>query len=52
LPHIPKVGTSAEATVTDGNTILLLRLPSSSRAYPLAFDKKVEAYRQILTLLA
>lgn len=25
----------------------LYRLPSSSRAYPLAFDKKVEAYRQM-----
>ena len=23
----------------------MYRLPSSSRAYPLAFDKKVEAYR-------
>jgi G:T/U-mismatch repair DNA glycosylase len=29
----------------DGNDILLYRLPSSSRAYPLAFDKKVAAYR-------
>lgn len=26
----------------------LHRLPSSSRAYPLAFNKKVEAYRQVL----
>ena len=25
----------------------LFRLPSSSRAYPLSFDKKVEAYRQM-----
>ena len=29
----------------------LYRLPSSSRAYPLSFDKKVEAYRQVLNLL-
>jgi len=29
----------------------LWRLPSSSRAYPLSFDKKVEAYRQVLNLL-
>jgi len=27
--------------------LVLYRLPSSSRAYPLAFDKKVEAYRQM-----
>ncbi len=26
----------------------ILRLPSTSRAYPMAFDKKVEAYRSIL----
>lgn len=26
---------------------VVYRLPSSSRAYPLAFDKKVEAYRQM-----
>ena len=29
----------------DGMQIVLYRLPSSSRAYPLAFDKKVEAYK-------
>jgi G:T/U-mismatch repair DNA glycosylase len=29
----------------DGGEIVLYRLPSSSRAYPLAFVKKVEAYR-------
>lgn len=27
--------------------LTLYRLPSSSRAYPLAFDKKVEAYRRM-----
>jgi len=26
---------------------LLYRLPSSSRAYPMAFDKKAEAYRKM-----
>ena len=31
----------------DGNEIRLYRLPSSSRAYPLAFDKKVAAYRKM-----
>jgi len=28
--------------------LVLYRLPSSSRAYPLSFDKKVEAYRKCL----
>ena len=27
--------------------VFLYRLPSSSRAYPLAFSKKAEAYRQM-----
>ena len=30
-----------------GDGITLYRLPSSSRAYPLSFDKKVEAYRRM-----
>ena len=34
-----------------GEAVLLYRLPSSSRAYPLSFDKKVEAYRQVLESL-
>ena len=34
-----------QITLRDGLT--LYRLPSSSRAYPLAFDKKVEAYRRM-----
>ena len=29
----------------DGEQLVLYRLPSSSRAYPLSFAKKVEAYR-------
>lgn len=29
----------------DGEQLVLYRLPSSSRAYPLAFSKKVEAYK-------
>ena len=31
----------------EGGEIVLYRLPSSSRAYPLAFEKKVEAYRNM-----
>ena len=33
----------------DGHGIRLYRLPSSSRAYPLPFDKKVEAYRKMFS---
>ena len=33
---------------SDGEQVWLYRLPSSSRAYPLSFDKKVEAYRDCL----
>ena len=31
-----------------GEALSLYRLPSSSRAYPLSFDKKVEAYKRFL----
>ena len=32
-----------------GEPVELYRLPSSSRAYPLAFDKKTEAYRRMFS---
>ena len=54
IPAIPKVNTATAIPDTynaDGKQILLYRLPSSSRAYPLAFDKKVEAYRQFFNSL-
>ena len=35
----------------EGREIILYRLPSSSRAYPLAFDKKVEAYRRMFEMV-
>ena len=35
---------------TLGQQLELYRLPSSSRAYPLAFDKKVEAYQRMFDL--
>ena len=38
---------SPNSQVALGEDITLYRLPSSSRAYPLAFDKKVEAYRRM-----
>ena len=43
---IPKVGTSVSCHV-DKRRITLYRMPSSSRAYPLALDKKAAAYRQM-----
>ena len=36
---------------TNGGGLLLYRLPSSSRAYPLSFDKKVEAYRRFFNFI-
>ena len=36
---------NTKVTLKDG--LILYRLPSSSRAYPLSFDKKVEAYKQM-----
>jgi len=47
IPEIPKVNCSVaipELFNNDGEQVWLYRLPSSSRAYPLSFDKKVEAY--------
>ena len=40
----PKVGDFTEF-VFDGRTMRLYRMPSSSRAYPLALEKKAAAYR-------
>ena len=51
IPVIPRVNTFVTTPLTSetgaGTELFLWRLPSSSRAYPLAFDKKVEAYRQM-----
>ena len=50
IPQIPKVNTFVPIPNTinhEGSQIVLYRLLSSSRAYPLAFDKKVAAYRQM-----
>jgi G:T/U-mismatch repair DNA glycosylase len=49
IPVIPKVNTavSVSSITHHPSSISLWRLPSSSRAYPLSFDKKVEAYRQM-----
>lgn len=50
IPQTPKVNTFVPIPNTynkDGKQLVLYRLPSSSRAYPLAFDKKVEAYKRM-----
>ena len=51
LSEVPKVNTSVAIStiIHHPSSIDLWRLPSSSRAYPLAFDKKVEAYRQMFS---
>jgi G:T/U-mismatch repair DNA glycosylase len=38
---------SPNSQVVLKDNLILYRLPSSSRAYPLSFDKKVEAYRKM-----
>ena len=55
IPTPPKVNTFVPIPKTrddDGQPVVLYRLPSSSRAYPLAFDKKVEAYRRMFEFTA
>jgi G:T/U-mismatch repair DNA glycosylase len=54
IPIIPKVNNAVAIPHTynrNHQQILLYRLPSSSRAYPLSFDKKVEAYRQMFSII-
>ena len=46
IQSIPKVNTTITIHV-DNRDLRLYRLPSSSRAYPLAFDKKVNAYAKM-----
>ena len=50
IADIPKVNSFTPipySTNADGNSIVLYRLPSSSRAYPLSFDKKAQAYKKM-----
>ncbi len=49
IPKSPKV--NSYVNIPDFSPIVLYRLPSSSRAYPLAFDKKVAAYRQMFQFI-
>ncbi|MCQ2974492.1 MAG: uracil-DNA glycosylase family protein [Bacteroidales bacterium] len=43
IQKLPKVGENIQIN----SDLKLYRLPSSSRAYPLAFDKKVEEYKKM-----
>lgn len=45
LKAIPKVNDFVE--VPDMNGVVLYRLPSSSRAYPMPLEKKAEAYKRM-----
>lgn len=54
IETLPKVNSYCSIPNTynkEGKQILLYRLPSSSRAYPLAFDKKVKAYREMFEMV-
>ena len=50
IAQVPKVGASVlipNVMDTNAHQVRLHRLPSSSRAYPLSFDKKVLYYKQM-----
>jgi G:T/U-mismatch repair DNA glycosylase len=50
IPDLPKVNTYVTIPNLlngDSEPLILYRLPSTSRAYPLAFLKKVEAYQKM-----
>lgn len=44
--EVPAIGVPVDCLV-GGHSIRLWRMPSTSRAYPLALEKKVEAYRMV-----
>lgn len=44
--EVPSIGVPVECTVS-GHNFTFWRMPSTSRAYPLALEKKATAYRQI-----
>lgn len=46
--RVPAIGEWVTATwPADGRTLEMTRMPSTSRAYPLAVEKKAEAYRKL-----
>ena len=44
--NVPAIGIPVDCTVGE-HSIRLWRVPSTSRAYPLALEKKAEAYRSV-----
>jgi hypothetical protein len=48
--EVPEVGGQRPFTFED-REMFLFRMPSSSRAYPLALEKKAEYYRKMLAEL-
>ena len=54
LTEVPKMGCSVAITGVsneEGRQVRLFRLPSSSRAYPMSFEKKTAAYRELFDKL-
>lgn len=47
----PKVGESSRLVTGDGRRLLLFRMPSTSRAYPLSLEKKAAQYQKVFSLL-
>ncbi len=45
---VPKIGESVSTTLNDGRHVDIFRMPSTSRAYPLALDKKAAYYAEML----
>lgn len=46
--ELPKMGEFAVVTAPDGREVRLWRMPSTSRAYPMALERKAEFYRTLL----
>jgi G:T/U-mismatch repair DNA glycosylase len=47
IPQEPSIGTSHTLHLENGRTLEWWRMPSTSRAYPLALEKKAEYYRKL-----
>lgn len=43
----PKIGESVSTVLADGRKTDIYRMPSTSRAYPLAIEKKAAFYREM-----
>ncbi|MDE6190324.1 MAG: uracil-DNA glycosylase family protein [Muribaculum sp.] len=45
---LPKIGESVTTTLSDRRQVSIYRMPSTSRAYPLAIEKKAAYYAEML----